>query len=203
MFDIPCSMFVLVSMTRVLSFQNRQRTRALNVPLLRRIARHVLEHELGITEYELAFHLVDATEMAGVNAKFLQHAGSTDVITFDHGVSGAPASGPARRCCSSGHARSETGAPMLHGEIFISVADAVKQAREFRTTWPSEVVRYVIHGVLHLRGYDDLKPPARKSMKQRESHLLRKVAALFPLDRLDKGAMPRRSHLSPHPSHLP
>lgn len=171
-------------MTRVLSFRNRQRTRALNVPLLRRITRHVLEQELGVAHYELGLHFVDADDMARVNEKFLRHSGSTDVITFDHAVPGAPASGPARRCRSSEHAGSETGVPMLHGEIFISVADAVKQAREFRTTWQSEVVRYVIHGILHLRGYDDRTPAARRLMKREENRLSKRVEPQFAIRQL-------------------
>ena len=153
-----------------LAFRNRQRTRALNIPLLRRITRHLLHEELGVTEYELCFHFVEPTEMADANWQFLQHEGSTDVITFDH---------------------SELGAP-LHGEIFISVADAVKQAREFKTTWPSELARYVIHGLLHLRGHDDLEPAKRRVMKREENRLLKKVAAEFPLRSLARPV--------PHPS---
>ena len=153
-----------------LAFRNRQRTRALNIPLLRRITRHLLHAELGVTDYELCFHFVEPTEMAEANWQFLQHEGSTDVITFDHSESGAP----------------------LHGEIFISVADAVKQAREFKTTWPSELARYVIHGLLHLRGHDDLEPAKRRVMKREENRLLKKVAAEFSLRSLARPV--------PHPS---
>ena len=46
----------------------------------------------------------------------------------------------------------------LHGELFICVDEAVAQAKEFKTSWQSEVVRYVVHGVLHLLGHDDLQP---------------------------------------------
>ena len=46
----------------------------------------------------------------------------------------------------------------LHGEIFICVDEAVWQARKFRTSWQSEIVRYLVHGVLHLLGHDDSRP---------------------------------------------
>ena len=151
-------------MTRVLSFQNRQRTRALNLPLLRRITRHVLENQLGVPGYELGFQFVEPEKMAQVNQQFLQHEGSTDVITFDHGDGAADSA--------------------LHGEAFICIADAVEQAREFGTTWPAEVVRYVIHALLHLRGHDDLQPAARKIMKREENRLMLLVAAQFPLREL-------------------
>ncbi len=146
-------------MSRELLIRNRQRTRALNVPLLRRITRHILHNELCFVSYELGFHLVEPVAMARMNEQFLQHQGSTDVITFDHG--------------------SDAAARRLHGEVFVCVADAVKQAREFKTTWQSEVVRYIIHSLLHLSGYDDLVPAKRRVMKREEERLLRQVAGSF------------------------
>ena len=169
-----------------LAFRNRQRTRALNLPLLRRITRHLLREEFKVTDCELCFHFVEPEEMAEVNWQFLQHEGSTDVITFDHSESGAPSIARRGFPCSyepSDARRSSSAAP-LHGEVFISVADAVKQAREFKTTWQAELARYVIHGLLHLCGYDDLQPAQRRVMKREENRLLKAVAASFPLTRL-------------------
>lgn len=148
-------------MTRTLSLRSRQRERALNLPFLRRIARHVLEKEMHVSGYELGIHFVSPEEMARVNSQFLQHQGSTDVITFDYAE--------------------VPDLENLHGEIFISVADAIQQAREFRTTWQSEVVRYVIHALLHLRGYDDLVPAKRRLMKREENRLVQNVARQFRL----------------------
>ncbi len=62
---------------------NRQRTKKINARLLKQIVR-ALFAELKITEAELGINLVGAKEMARVNGQFLQHEGSTDVITFDH-----------------------------------------------------------------------------------------------------------------------
>ena len=155
-------------MTRVLSFQNRQRTRPLHLPLLRRITRHILETELAVPAYELGFQFVEPARMARVNEHFLQHAGSTDVITFDHGDGAADSA--------------------LHGEAFICVADAVQQAREFGTIWPAEVVRYIIHALLHLRGHDDLQPTRRRVMKRKENRLLKKVESQFNLRALARAA---------------
>jgi len=150
--------------TRILTFQNRQRTCALDLRLLRRIARHLIECELKLVNYEIGFHLVDATEMAGINERFLQHHGSTDVITFDHGSS------PER----------------LHGEVFVSLPDAVKQAREFGTTWQSELVRYLVHALLHLSGHDDRQANRRRVMKREENRLLRRARSRFELGELGK-----------------
>ena len=45
------------------------------------------------------------------------------------------------------------------GKSFVCLDEAVRQARRFHTTWQSELVRYVVHGVLHLLGYDDQRRP--------------------------------------------
>jgi probable rRNA maturation factor len=136
-----------------LSIFNRQRARRVDLPWLRTIVEKALA-ELGVTA-ELGIHLVSQREMARVNWDFLRHKGSTDVITFDHG------STPSR----------------LHGELFISIPDAIEQAREFGTTWREELARYVIHGLLHLRGYDDLEPAKRRAMKREEERLMRRISA--------------------------
>lgn len=143
---------------------NRQQTRALDRRLFRQIARCLLEDLLHRNDYELAAHLIDAEEMAGLNETFLHHHGSTDVITFDH---------------HEGQADGK-----LHGEIFISMDDALLHARHFRTAWQSEITRYLVHGVLHLEGCDDLEPTARRAMKRRENSLLKKLSHRFDLGKL-------------------
>jgi len=160
-------------MTRILSIQNRQRVRPIDRPLLRRITRAILEEQLRVPGHELGLHLVDAAEMARLNQTFLQHEGSTDVITFDH--SDSPRTGPPGAATAPGP---------IHGEIFISVPDALAQAREFGTTWPAELIRYVIHGILHLLGHDDLQPAARRTMKRAENRLLAAIIPEHPVEQL-------------------
>ena len=58
------------------------------------------------------------------------------------------------------------------------------QAKQFRTSWQSEVVRYAVHGVLHLLGHDDLRLAARRKMKREENRLVRRLAKEFPLARI-------------------
>lgn len=154
-----------------LQLRNRQRDRRLNLFFLRRILRDVLTVQLCAPAPELCFHFVSAAEMARVNWQFLQHAGSTDVITFDYTE---PAAGEGEQAAG------------LSGEAFICVADAVNQAREFKTTWQSEVVRYAVHALLHLRGYDDLQPAKRRVMKREENRLMRELAQRFDLRDLEK-----------------
>jgi probable rRNA maturation factor len=155
---------------RELAIRNRQRVRPVNVSALRSFTQQLLEAELGLVDYALGIQLVGVKAMAEINWRHLQHEGPTDIITFDH--------------------RDETSDDRaLHGELFICVPVAEAQAGEFRTRWFEELARYVIHGILHLRGYDDLTPKERRLMKREEERLLRRMARGFPLSRL--GRVPR------------
>ena len=144
-----------------LTLLNRQRTKRIDSRRLKKIIAELLA-ELAITDAELGITLVGAREMARVNWQFLQQEGSTDVITFDHRENGA-------------------GAAQIHGELYICVDDAVKQAKEFGTHWQAELVRYMVHGVLHLMGYDDLTPALRRTMKREENRLVRWLDRRFAL----------------------
>ncbi len=152
--------------------RNRQQVRAVDLRQLRRLARALLEELLDLPDYELGLHLVSAPEMTRLNERYLHHAGPTDVIAFDHSAwaGGTPA---LRRRGSSA-----TG-PAIHGEIFICLDEAVVQARRFRVAWQTELVRYIAHGVLHLRGYDDQDGRSRRPMKRAEDRLLRELGRQF------------------------
>ncbi len=159
----------------VLSVANRQRVKKINTRLLRQIVAELFA-ELEISKAELGIHLVGAKEMARVNWGFLKHEGSTDVITFDHNEN-----------CGKRLART-LAPPRLHGELFICVDEAVSQAKEFKSSWQAEVVRYVVHGILHLLGHDDLKPDLRRKMKREENRLVRRLAKRFALAQLSRAA---------------
>ena len=169
--------------------RNRQRVRPVHLPLLRQITRALLELRRAEQDSEIGVCLVAGPEMARLNENFLDHAGSTDVITFDYAEPAQATSPsepgradlPARPTRVKGARCGQSSERSLHGEIFICVDDAVKQARQFRTSWPEEVVRYLVHGVLHLEGFDDLTPAARRVMKRAENNLVQELARRFPL----------------------
>lgn len=159
-------------MSLELTICNRQRSRRVDTRLLRQITTDLLVELLALESVELGITLVGAAEMARVNWQFLQHEGSTDVITFDH-----TADQISRR-------KSAALRRIISGELFICVEDAVAQARSFRTTWQAELVRYVVHGILHLIGHDDHQVVARRRMKREENRLVRLLATRFPLRKL-------------------
>ena len=169
---------------------NRQHTRKINLHLLRQIINALLA-ELKIRDAELEINLVAAVEMARLNETFLQHAGPTDVITFDYTNHG----GQCFITTSKVRATTKRCRP-LHGEIFICVEEAVRQGRKFQASWQTEIVRYVIHGVLHLLGYDDSRVGEHRKMKQEENRLLRQLSRRFSLAQLAHPAKlcPCKSH---------
>lgn len=155
---------------------NRQRTRKINARRLRGIVQELLDG-LAVESAELGINLVGVREMTLLNETFLRHRGSTDVITFDHGPD---LSNPAPAGKS------------LHGELFVCVDEAIVQAKRFSSTWQGEIVRYVVHGVLHLLGHDDLTDGARRRMKRKENRLVQRLAAKNSFAQLSRAANIRR-----------
>ena len=155
-----------------LVLRNRQRTRPVDGRRLRQLIRVLLEDLLELPAFELGISLVAGPEMTRLNETFLHHAGATDVIAFDY----AEAARPGR----------------LHGELFLCVDEAVAYARRYRTTWEAELVRYLVHGLLHLQGYDDRTAPQRRRMKRVEDRLVRTLARRFPLNELARPSIPTR-----------
>jgi rRNA maturation RNase YbeY len=138
--------------------RNHQRAHPVNLRLLRRIVRFLLEDLLDRRRFDLGIHLVGTAEITRLNEFFLRHRGVTDVIAFDY---------------------SQTSVKALHGEVFVCLPVALQQARRFRSSWQQEVVRYAVHGVLHLCGYDDCTPARRREMKRAEIAALGRLVARF------------------------
>ena len=142
--------------------RNRQRSQPIDAKLLERIARSLIA-KIGPADYDIGIILVSDREMTRLNEAFLRHAGPTDVLAFGY----------------TGDQRSS-----LHGEIFVCMAEALRQARRFRVAWQKEVVRYLCHGLLHFQGYDDSTLAKRRRMKAVENALLGKAAREFCLSDL-------------------
>jgi len=153
-----------------LSLFNRQRKRKIDLRLLRRIVLDCLEALLKV-EFELGIKIVSSAEMARVNEQYLQHAGPTDVITFDY--------------------LNAEEQKRIHGDIYVCIEEAVIQAKRFGTSWQEELVRYVVHGMLHLLGYDDRTERLRQAMKRVEDQLVGELRMRFPLRRLEFGSTRR------------
>ncbi|MBO4263464.1 MAG: rRNA maturation RNase YbeY [Bacteroidales bacterium] len=84
-----------------------------------------------------------------INRQFLQHNYYTDVITFDY--------------CEG---------DILSGDIFISIDTVRENAAAFHATFENELHRVMIHGLLHLVGYDDHTEAQQRRMHEKEDHYL-------------------------------
>jgi rRNA maturation RNase YbeY len=85
-----------------------------------------------------------------VNKEYLQHDYYTDIITFDY-----------------------TESNTISGDIFISLDTVKSNSEQFRTNYNNELLRVVIHGVLHLCGINDKTPKERAYMTQCENEALK------------------------------
>lgn len=117
---------------------------------MRQVARSVLEGE-GIGDYEISLAFVDNATIHRLNKQFLDHDEPTDVLTFP---------------------LSEANSRRLAGEIVIGAEVANEQAASRGHSVDAELALYVIHGLLHLCGYDDKSPAAEARMRERERHYL-------------------------------
>ena len=151
-------------MSRVLVVRNRQRARPLNTILLRKIVQGLLLKELSRDDFEIGVSVIGEKAMSHMNEGYLRHKGSTDVITFGYTDANRPKA--------------------LAGEIFVCLDEALAQAPQFQVSWQNELVRYIVHGILHLSGYDDKTAAARRKMKREENRLMGRLAAKFKLEQI-------------------
>jgi probable rRNA maturation factor len=133
------------------SIASPQEVVALEYQRLKEVARTVLEGE-KVKEAKISLAFVDDTTSARINMQFLQHEGPTDVITF-------PMSGK--------------GAKKLEGELVIGTEVAVREAQERGHDVHTELSLYVIHGLLHLCGFDDRTAKDSKAMRRKEREYLK------------------------------
>ena len=133
---------------------------------LRSVARYVLaeEHVQGAT---ISIAIVDNPTLRGINVQYLNHDYDTDVISFLLECDPDPELLP--------NAAAETGrgrGKRIEGDIAISAEMAAEVATGFGWGPADEVVLYLVHGLLHSVGYDDLSPDEKRLMRSREQTLL-------------------------------
>ncbi len=90
-----------------------------------------------------------------VNMKYLQHDYFTDIITFDY--------------CEGN---------VLSGDLFISIDSVRDNASFYGTEFSEELNRVMVHGVLHLIGYDDHTDSEQKMMRSKEDYYLSQIPAV-------------------------
>lgn len=108
----------------------------------------------GCPPGELSLVFLTDPALAKLHADFLSDPSTTDVITFEGDASLGSA-----------------------GEICVSADTAATYARKHGRDFSAELTLYVIHGWLHLAGYDDLQPPKKRRMRAAEARAQAVIAA--------------------------
>jgi probable rRNA maturation factor len=94
---------------------------------------------------EISVLLVSDRRMSQLHRQFLQAAGPTDILTFEH------------------------------GEILISAPTAKRNARRFGNSLRRELCLYIIHGLLHLHGFDDQTERDAREMERTQNRILERL----------------------------
>lgn len=104
----------------------------------------------GRIAHTINYVFCDDAEILRVNKQFLEHDYFTDIITFDY--------------CSG---------TLLRGDIFVSLDTVRSNAENLSESYDRELLRVIIHGVLHLCGINDKGPGEREIMEQAENKALK------------------------------
>jgi probable rRNA maturation factor len=130
---------------------DRQNAIPLDRRLLRRAVAKVLRRA-GVREAQISLAVVDDDAISQLNWRFLRHRGPADVLSFLLDDRDA-----------------------LEGEVVVGAETAVRTAADYG--WPphDELLLYVVHGMLHLVGYDDRTTRQRREMKRGETEVLQKL----------------------------
>ena len=127
--------------------------RSLDEATLERLLQHVV-HAEGFELRSLGVVLADHETVHRLNREFLDHDYVTDVLSFSLDED-AVAEG------------------VVDGEVYVDLDTAAERAPEFGATFEEEAFRYVVHGLLHLMGYDDATDADRAAMRRLEDTYLR------------------------------
>ena len=103
---------------------------------------------------DLNFIISRDDQVRNINIEFLKHNYNTDVITFDNGSDS-----------------------IISGEIYISIDTVRRNASDYDTDLNNELLRVMIHGVLHLCGYNDSTDEERQNMRHMEDKWLGELEA--------------------------
>lgn len=120
---------------------------------------------------ELSITFLTDSALAQLHADYLDDPTTTDVITFEGDE-------------TMGHA----------GDVCVSADTALAYSKKHDIPFSEELLRYVIHGWLHLAGYDDLEPRKKRRMRAAEERALKflRASGSLPAFTLKPASAPRR-----------
>jgi probable rRNA maturation factor len=155
---------------------DHQESSVIDHGLLKLAILRVLSEE-GVQRAKISVALVNDTEIHDVNRRFLAHDYPTDVISFRFdeqiGGNGKVTDRTLEALETDVSTEVVTNSPVsIEGELIVSFETAIREAGVHGWSPEAELLLYVVHGVLHLCGYDDTTDEARPVMRTRERELL-------------------------------
>ncbi len=141
----------------IIEIANEQSACAIQETLIREVVAEILSGE-GVAGGQISVALVDDPTIHEVNRQHLNHDYPTDVISFVFDRDGTS----------------------LDGEVIASADTACATAKDLGWPAENELLLYVVHGTLHLVGYDDQTESDREEMRGREAHYLARFGMTAP-----------------------
>lgn len=145
-----------------ISIVSHREPEPLDLTAFERLAAFVLDREEAPPYTELSIAIVELAEMAELNEQYRGVEGPTDVLSFE---------------CDDLCAASDPDEAVTLGDVVIAPEVAEAQAEEYGHTVEEELNLLLVHGVLHLLGYDHEKDADAAAMQARERSLLTAWAA--------------------------
>ncbi len=133
----------------IIRINNRQKKFRIKPKTIKKLCENVLSAQGEPDNVELDLTIVNDRRMVVMNKQFLNHSRTTDVISFPQRDKGDPST-------------------EILGDIIVCAERAKKQSEFFGTTFNQEFGLYIIHGILHILGYDDQKEPEKKIMEKQQ-----------------------------------
>jgi len=125
--------------------------------LIRRAVQWIMR-QANIKTGVVSVAIVDDPTIAALHDRYLDDPAPTDVLSFVL----------------------ETGPEHLEGEVVVSYDTAVARAKQLRVPVTTELLLYVVHGTLHLVGYDDVTPALRNKMRIAEKQVFEALKIRYP-----------------------
>jgi probable rRNA maturation factor len=147
-----------------IQIRNPKKTKKVSLHRLKQTAQRALEELRGSETWELSIILVGDEEIRQLNKAYRHIDKSTDVLSFPLQETNAP---------GSFKTHSEPFFPFPLGDVIISVDTAERQALAHHHSLGDEMDILLVHGILHLAGYDHEKKKEAKQMLAMEMQILK------------------------------
>lgn len=157
---------------------DRQSQFALDEDALTKVAENLLSAE-QVKSAIISLVFVNDSEIHQINRDYLQHDYPTDVISFLLNDRQMP---DATNPTAIPRGRNQT----IEGEVIVSTETARTESKKYNWSSREETVLYLIHGLLHLVGYDDLTDAERTIMRRRELDILKVCGMETPQSDMDE-----------------